>query len=176
MSTLIKSSTLILAGASLLVGSIIGGGSVYWYQSRKPIITHTVKIPGPVRIVTKRIVVYKHQIVAAREITCGTRKILVTAILKKRRDALTSKKYFRSDTVHIHVSPNRAFISLHQRFSGSIGYAASIGGMGGSIGGNTGISIGLRDRFARVGPVRLEAEAFNIGTQAIVRVDARIPF
>lgn len=158
------------AGAGILVGMIVGGGGVYWW-TYQPLKTVVQRVPGPERIVTRKVIVYRHDVVAAKRVLCGRHQVTVTATLRPARTPVASKQDFGAKRIHLSIKAYTSFLSYRQRISLMLGYGliSPIAGMP-----QAGLSAGVRDRFLRVGMVRGEAQVLTVGPQVLVLVDARI--
>ena len=154
----------------LLVGLIAGGGGVYWW-TYPPVKTITRTVPGPSRVVVRKVIVYRHHVVARRVVACGRRRLTVTATMRPARTPVTSRKDFGAKRIHLSIASYRPWFSFKQRPGLLAGYAVTMpaGGVP-----TAGLSFGLRDRFVRVGPVRGVVSAFSVGPMAVVLVDARV--
>ena len=159
------------ATVGLVVGTLVGGGGVYWW-TYQPVKTITRTVPGPSRIVVRKVIVYRHHVVARRVVVCGRRQLTVTATMRPARTPITSRKDFGAKRIHLSIASYRPWFSFKQRPGLLVGYAVTMpaGGVP-----TAGLSFGLRDRFVRVGPVRGVVSAFSVGPMAVVLVDARVP-
>lgn len=157
------------ASAGLVVGAVIGGGGVYWFTQAPPKIVRVV-IPGPSRVVTRRIVVYRHNVLAAKRITCGARVVTVTARMHHVRSGVHGRKHFNERRIVLHITSSRPFLSLRQKWSALVGYGA----FGNPQGADAGLSLGIRDRMARIGPVEVDGSVRSLGRGVLVLVDARV--
>ena len=158
------------AGVGLAVGLVVGGGGVYWW-TYQPVKTITRTVAGPSRIVVRKVIVYRHHVVARRVVACGRRRLTVTATMRPARTPVTSRKDFGAKRIHLSIASYRPWFSFRQRPGLLAGYAVTLpaGGVP-----QAGLSFGLRDRFVRVGAVRGVVEGFSVGPMAVVMVDARL--
>lgn len=146
-------------GAGFLAGCVVGGSVVGWYMGAGHVKTVTKIVAGPSRVVTRRIVVYRKQIVAAKTIVCGSHHIQVTAKISRARSAVHSRRMFNAYHIHLHVSDYRPFLSFRPKIRGLVGYGANMGLSGGYAGPMGGVSY----RVARVGSVNVVGQAFWMG-------------
>ena len=156
-------------GAGVLVGAFLGGFGVWYFTSAPPKIVR-VTIPGPSRVVTRHIIVYRHGVVAAKRLTCGARTVTITARMQHVKSPVTSRNHFNEHRIILHISSKRSFMSLHQKWSALIGYGA----FGSAQNVQAGLSIGIRDRMARIGAVSVDGSVRTLGRGVLVLVDARV--
>ena len=156
--------------ASLSLGLILGGGGVYWY-TYTPARVLTRVVAGPSKVITRKIIVYRNNVVASKTLMCGSKHYNVTAKMVPAKSPVTSRSHFNANRIVLHINSYSSFVSFRQKVSALFGYAAVAPLAGAPQGG---ISLGVRDRFARVGPVRFEGQAVSVGAGVFVMVDARV--
>jgi len=159
------------AAAAWVFGALVGGVGVFWY-TYSPAHIVVKRITGPVRIVREKILVYKNNIVAQKTILCGNRQILVTAKTQRARTPVNSRRQFNEHRIVLHLSSYTRFFSFRQHITALVGYGALAPMAGVPV---AGVSVGLADRFARVGPVRFEGSVRSLGVRGVlVLVGAKV--
>lgn len=156
-------------GGGVLAGCVLGAGGAWYFTSATPVV-RTVTVQGPTRVVTRRIVVYRHNVVAQSVVRCGNRKIRVAALLEKNRAPVRSKKYFHSNKIILRFKSHRNLFSVKQHVSLTAGYAV----MGSQFSASSGVSLGVEDRFARFGPVGAVAQVMSVGRGVVGMVGLRV--